>query len=114
MSFPIAARSTTFTRTTSWSPTPEEAAAAAVKAGCDLCCGRDYNALVARRKEGLGHRKRKLTPRVGRLLEARFRLGLFDPPDKVPFAQIPARAKTTRRNIAALALRKARGIHRAA
>ena len=39
---------------------PEEAAAAAVKAGCDLCCGGDYNALVRAVQQGsiqlaLGH-----------------------------------------------------------
>ena len=33
--------------------TPEEAAAAAVKAGCDLCCGGDYNALVRAVQKGL-------------------------------------------------------------
>ncbi len=42
--------------------TPEEAAAAAVKAGCDLCCGGDYNALVRAVQQGLvtekGNRRR--------------------------------------------------------
>ena len=33
--------------------TPEEAAADAVKAGCDLCCGGDYNALVRAVQQGL-------------------------------------------------------------
>ena len=33
--------------------TPEEAAAAAVKAGCDLCCGTDYNALARAVQKGL-------------------------------------------------------------
>ena len=33
--------------------TPEEAAAAAVKAGCNLCCGGDYNALVRAVQKGL-------------------------------------------------------------
>ena len=37
--------------------TPEEAAADAVKAGCDLCCGGDYNALVRAVQQGLDHRK---------------------------------------------------------
>ena len=31
-----------------------------------------------------------LTRRVGRMLEARFRLGMFDPPAMVPYAKIPA------------------------
>jgi beta-glucosidase len=68
--------------------TPEAAAADAVQAGDDLCCGADYNALVRAVKEGLIS-EREIDVAVGRLLEARFRLGLFDPPDKVPFAQIP-------------------------
>jgi beta-glucosidase len=33
--------------------TPEEAAAAAVKAGCDICCGSDYNALDKAVQTGL-------------------------------------------------------------
>ena len=61
--------------------TPEEAAAAAVKAGDDLCCGKDYNALVRAVKDGLISEK-EIDTAVGRVLEARFRLGLFDPPDR--------------------------------
>jgi len=67
--------------------TPEEAAAAAVKAGDDLCCGADYNPLVRAVKTGLISEK-EIDTAVGRVLEARFRLGLFDPPDQVPYAQI--------------------------
>ncbi len=44
---------------------------------------------------------------AGRLLEARFRLGLFDPPDLVPYAKIPATEYDTPANDA-LALRMAR------
>ena len=68
--------------------TPEAAAAAAVQAGTDLCCGVDYNSLTRAVKEGLITEK-EIDVAVGRLLEARFRLGLFDPPEKVPFARIP-------------------------
>jgi beta-glucosidase len=68
--------------------TPEAAAAAAVQAGDDLCCGVDYNSLVRAVKEGLISEK-EIDVAVGRLLDARFRLGLFDPPAKVPFARIP-------------------------
>ncbi|HEY4984782.1 MAG TPA: glycoside hydrolase family 3 C-terminal domain-containing protein [Verrucomicrobiae bacterium] len=68
--------------------TPAEAAAAAVKAGDDLCCGTDYNSLVRAVKKGLISEK-EIDTAVGRVLEARFRLGLFDPPGKVPGAQIP-------------------------
>ena len=68
--------------------TPEAAAADAVKAGDDLCCGTDYNSLVCAVKAGLISEK-EMDVAVGRLLEARFRLGMFDPPEKDPFAQIP-------------------------
>ena len=44
---------------------------------------------------------------VGRVLEARFRLGLFDPPDKVPYAQIPITQNDTPAH-EALALKMAR------
>ena len=67
--------------------TAEEAAAAAVKAGDDLCCGVDYNALVRAVKDGLVSEK-EIDTAVSRVLTARFRLGLFDPPGEVPFARI--------------------------
>ena len=41
---------------------------------------------------------------VGRVLAARFRLGMFDPPEKVPFAQIPISENDTPAH-AALALK---------
>ena len=71
-----------------FAPTPEAAAADAVMAGDDLCCGTDYNSLLRAVKEGLISEK-DIDVAVGRLFEARFRLGMFDPPAKVPFAQIP-------------------------
>jgi beta-glucosidase len=67
---------------------PEEAAADALKAGDDLCCGMDYNALLNAFKKGMISEK-KIDTAVSRLFEARFRLGLFDPPEKNPFAKIP-------------------------
>jgi beta-glucosidase len=86
--------------------TPEEAAAAAVKAGDDLCCGTDYNSLVRAVKKSLISEK-EIATAVGRVLEARFRLGLFDPPDKVPYAQIPITQNDTPDH-EALALKMAR------
>lgn len=74
--------------------TPEAAAADAVKAGDDLCCGTDYNSLTRAVKEGLIS-EQEIDVAVSRLLEARFRLGLFDPPEKVPFAQIPISENNT-------------------
>ena len=83
-----------------------EAAARAVKAGCDLCCGTDYNSLTRAMKMGLISDK-EINTALGRLLEARFRLGLFDPTNRVPYAQIPASENNTPEH-AALALRVAR------
>ena len=56
-SFRIATPSAIFGGQHHYVNTPEEAAAAAVKAGCNLCCGGDYNALVRAVQKGLGHRK---------------------------------------------------------
>jgi beta-glucosidase len=86
--------------------TPEEAAAAAVKSGDDLCCGTDYNSLVRAVKDGLISEK-EIDTAVSRVLEARFRLGLFDPPETVPYAQIPITQNDTPAH-EALALKMAR------
>jgi beta-glucosidase len=86
--------------------TPAEAAAAAVKAGDDLCCGTDYNSLVRAVKKGLISEK-EIDTAVSRVLEARFRLGLFDPPGKVPYAQIPISQNDTPAH-EAMALKMAR------
>ena len=83
----------------------EEAAAAAVKAGDDLCCGTDYNSLTRAVKAGLISEK-EIDVAVGRLFKARFQLGLFDPPEKNPFAQIPISENDTPEH-AALALKVA-------
>jgi beta-glucosidase len=68
--------------------TSDAAAARAMKAGCDLCCGTDYNSLARAVKSELISAQ-EIDTAVGRLLEARFRLGLFDPEENVPYAQIP-------------------------
>jgi beta-glucosidase len=67
---------------------PEEAAADAVKAGDDLCCGTDYNSLTRAVKEGLIS-EAEIDIALGYVLKARFQLGLFDPPSMVPYAEIP-------------------------
>jgi beta-glucosidase len=67
--------------------TPEEAAADAVKAGCDICCGGDYNALLKAVQKGL-ITETEIDGALTYALKARFRLGLFDPADKVPFSKI--------------------------
>jgi len=66
--------------------TPEEAAAAAIKAGCNLCCGGDYNALVRAVQQNLVTEK-EIDGALYHTLWTRFRLGLFDPPEKVPYAK---------------------------
>jgi beta-glucosidase len=72
----------------------EEAAAMAVKAGCDLECGCtygiacDYNRLARAVERGL-LTEADIDRAVKRLFAARFRLGMFDPPDQVPYSQIP-------------------------
>jgi beta-glucosidase len=64
------------------------AAAAALNAGLDLECGGTFRALPKAISEGLTTEK-ALDAALHRVLEIRFRLGLFDPPDKVPFSSIP-------------------------
>src|SRR6185503_2604906 len=65
--------------------TPEEAAAAAIKAGCNLCCGGDYNALVRAVQQNLVTEK-EIDEALYHTLWTRFRLGLFDPADQVPYS----------------------------
>ena len=71
-----------------------EAAAMAVKTGCDLECGCtygipcDYGELEKASQQGLVAEE-DIDRSVKRLFMARFRLGMFDPDDQVPYAQIP-------------------------
>ena len=68
--FPIAAPSTIFLPTTNSSPRRRQRPRDAVKAGCDLCCGTDYNALIERGEErvdhGTGNRSRLVRTRAKR------------------------------------------------
>lgn len=66
----------------------EEAAADAVKAGCDLDCGGEYNALPNAVKQGL-ITEPEIDKSVKRLFTARMQLGMFDPPAQVKYTQIP-------------------------
>ncbi len=66
--------------------TAAEAAAMAVKAGCDLNCGATYLALREAVAQGLIS-EATIDKSVKRLFTARFRLGMFDPPEMVPYAQ---------------------------
>jgi beta-glucosidase len=65
-----------------------QAAAAAVLAGADLNCGTEYATLADAVKAGLLGEP-DLDRAVTRLFTARFRLGMFDPPERVPYAAIP-------------------------
>ena len=68
--------------------TEGDAAVAAVKAGTDLTCGTEYRSLMAEVKAG--HiTEAEITSSAERLFTARFRLGMFDPPDRVSYSQIP-------------------------
>lgn len=68
--------------------TPAESAALAVRHGCDLNCGQTYEALLQAVDEGLID-EAIIDRAVKRLFEARFRLGMFDPEERVPYAGIP-------------------------
>jgi beta-glucosidase len=68
--------------------TAPEAAAVAVKTGTDLDCGRVYPNLVEAVKLGLIS-EAQIDTSVSRLFLARFRLGMFDPPQLVPWARTP-------------------------
>ncbi len=67
--------------------TEAEASARAVKAGTDLCCGSEYNSLVTAVRSNL-ITAGEIDIALGRILESRFKLGLFDPPSMNPFLQI--------------------------
>ncbi len=68
--------------------TAAEAAALAVNAGCDLECGCAFPALAAAVEQGL-IAETTIDLAVSRLFTARIRLGMFDPPEQVPYAAIP-------------------------
>lgn len=68
--------------------TPRQSAALAVRNGCDLECGRVYPSLVQAVQEGLISES-EIDTALERLMRIRFRLGMFDPPERVPYASIP-------------------------
>jgi len=73
----------------------ESAAALAVKAGCDLTCGGEYVALKEAVKKGLITEK-EIDVSLTRLMLARMKLGMFDPPSMVKYQNIPATANDTK------------------
>jgi beta-glucosidase len=86
--------------------TGEEAAARAVLAGCELNCGEVYEMLLGAVAQGLID-EAAIDRAVTRLFLARFKLGMFDPPDMVPYARIPYEVNDSPQH-RALALRTAR------
>ena len=68
--------------------TPAEAAALAVKSGCDLECATTYEHLNEAVKEKL-ITEAEIDTAVKRLFVARMKLGMFDPPDMVKYTKIP-------------------------
>jgi beta-glucosidase len=68
--------------------TEAQASSLAVKAGTDLTCGKEYTSLIKAVKDGL-ITEAEIDIAVKRLMTARFRLGMFDPPEMVAYARIP-------------------------
>ena len=68
--------------------TEAEASALAVRAGTDLTCGNEYVKLLDVVKQGLIS-EAEIDTALKRLMTARFRLGMFDPPEMVAYARIP-------------------------
>jgi beta-glucosidase len=78
-------------------PTAEKAAALSIKAGTDLSCGPEYGSL--KKAIEMGYiTEYELDISLKRLFEARFRLGLFDPPSKVKYSNISATDYNTEGN----------------
>ncbi len=77
-----------FYRFTKFAKDAAEAAAQAVKAGTDLECGADYKNLMTAVERGL-LTEADIDIAAKRIFTARFRLGMFDPDEMVPYAKIP-------------------------
>jgi len=79
-----------------YAATPAEADADAVLAGTDLDCGREYGLYSPNATPGLVEAVQKglitesaINKAVERLFRARIMLGMFDPPEMVPYSKIP-------------------------
>ena len=89
-----------------YAPDNVHAIALAIKAGTDLSCGTEYKDVPEAVKDGLLS-KADVDEAVKRLFTARFRLGMFDPPARVPYANTPL-GEIDSAEHRALALRSAR------
>jgi beta-glucosidase len=66
---------------------PEESAALALNAGCDLNCGCTYPMLTVSHKKGLVSEE-AINTALERLLRTRFKLGMFDPPGSGKYGKL--------------------------
>jgi beta-glucosidase len=69
--------------------TVQEAIALALNAGIDMECGDYFKQYLAEVVEGGMVSEEMINTALSRLLLSRFRLGLYDPPDLVPYTKIP-------------------------
>lgn len=67
--------------------TAEEAATMGVRAGTDLNCGDRYRTLTDAVRMGLISEE-EIDLSVKRLMKARMKLGMFDPPEQIPWSQL--------------------------
>jgi beta-glucosidase len=71
-----------------YAPDLEHASVAAVRAGTDTSCGTEYSTLTKAVHDRLIGEE-EIDTVVKRLFTARFELGMFDPPSKSQYAQLP-------------------------
>jgi beta-glucosidase len=88
------------------SPDKDSAAVAGIEAGTDTNCGRTYLALTDAVKKGL-ITESQIDVSLKRLFFARYRLGLFDPPEQMLWSKVPF-SEVGSPEHAALALKAAR------
>jgi beta-glucosidase len=89
-----------------YSTNQETGSVAGIEAGTDTNCGTSYLALTESVRHNL-IKEAQLDVSVKRLFTARMRLGMFDPPAKVPYSSIPFSVVNSPEN-EALALQAAR------
>jgi beta-glucosidase len=70
-----------------YAPTVEQASVDGVRAGTDLSCGKEYATLVQAVHDGL-IKESEIDTSVKRLMEARFRMGRFEPAQDQPFRSL--------------------------
>jgi beta-glucosidase len=67
---------------------PAESAALAIKRGCDLECGQTFEFLSVSLHRGLIDES-DIDRAITRIFTTRFKLGMFDPQEQVPYSSIP-------------------------